>query len=222
MVFKDRSEAGQKLSKKLRKFKNPYVLAIPRGGVVIGAEITKKLRCPLDIIVARKLGAPGNPELAIGAVTADGELFLDEQLIERIGVRHEYILEEQERQMKEAERREKVYRVGRKANLKGKTAILVDDGLATGATMGAATRSVKRYEAAKVVVAVPVAPKETVERFKGLVDEVVVLSIPESFWAIGEFYSSFPQVSDEEVVEILSKINRSASGTEKEDKGAKN
>jgi predicted phosphoribosyltransferase len=204
MVFKDRIDAGQKLAKKVKKFKKPYVLAIPRGGVVIGAEISKKLKCPLDIIVARKMGAPGNSELAIGAVTADGDLFLDDQLVERIGVRHEYILEEQESQMKEAERREDVYRSGREEiNLKGKVAILVDDGLATGATMEASVRSVRRCNAKKVVVAVPVAPQETVNRFKEIVDEVVALSTPESFWAIGQFYEDFPQVSDEEVIEIL-------------------
>ncbi len=204
MSFKDRFDAGQQLAKKVKKFEKPYVLAIPRGGVVIGIEISKKLKCPLDIIVARKMGAPGNPELAIGAVTADGDLFLDEQLVEQVGVRHEYILEEQEAQMKEAERREDVYRSGREElSLKGKTAILVDDGLATGATMEAAVRSVKRCGAKKVVVAVPVAPQETVGRFKQLVDEVVVLSTPKSFWAIGQFYSDFPQVSDEEVVSIL-------------------
>src|SRR3972149_2686121 len=106
MIFQDRFDAGRCLAKKVKKFKKPYVLAIPRGGVVVGVEISKELNCPLDIIVARKLGAPGNPELAIGAVTADGDLFLDERLIDRIGVRYEYILEEQEAQMKEAERRE--------------------------------------------------------------------------------------------------------------------
>ena len=204
MIFKDRIEAGKKLAQKLGKIKNPFVLAIPRGGVVVGAAVAKKLGLPLEIIVARKLGAPGNPEHAIGAVTADGELVLDQGLIERIGVGHEYILEEQESQMKEAERREEVYRAGRsKINLNGKVAILVDDGLATGATMEAAVRSVKKGGAKKVVVAVPVAPVDTIERFQNLVDEVVVLSMPESFYAIGQFYESFPQVSDEEVIEIL-------------------
>ena len=204
MIFTDRIEAGQLLAEKLTTPKNAVVLAIPRGGVVVGAAIAKKLGLPLEIIVARKLGAPGNPELAIGAVTADGELVLDQGLIERIGVGHEYILEEQESQMKEAERREEVYRAGRsKINLNGKVAILVDDGLATGATMEAAVRSVKRSKAVKIIVAVPVAPWETAERFRELVDEVVVLSTPDSFWAIGQFYSDFPQVSDEQVIKIL-------------------
>jgi len=204
MLFKDRIEAGRKLAKKLKGIKNPVCLAVPRGGVVIGAAVADKLKCPLDIIVARKLGAPNNSELAIGAVSAEGDLVIDESLVKKLGIRHEYILSKQEDQMKEAERREKIYRSGRnKLSLKGKSAILLDDGLATGATMEAAVRSVKRRKAAKIIVAVPVAPWETVERFKELVDEVVVFSKPESFWAIGQFYSEFPQVSDEEVIKIL-------------------
>ncbi len=206
MVFKDRVEAGKKLAKKLRSTKNPFVLAIPRGGVVVGAQIAKEVKCLLDIIVARKLGAPGNPELAIGAVTSEGDLVLDELLTQRLGVHHEYILEEQERQMKEAERREKTYRHREaKLNLKGKTAILVDDGLATGSTMEAAIKLVKKEKAEKVLIAVPVAPKETVENLRGLVDGIVVLETPVSFQAIGQFYEYFPQVSDEEVIKILKK-----------------
>ena len=208
-MFKDRVEAGKKLAKKLSGLKNPVCLAIPRGGVVIGLEVAKSLECPMDIVVARKLGAPGNPELAIGAVTAEGDLVLDDALIERIEVSHDYILEKQEEQIKEAERREKTYRSGRKAlSLRGKTAILVDDGLATGATMEAAVRSVRRKKAVKVIIAVPVAPLETVARLKKSVDEVVVLAAPESFWAIGQFYEHFPQVSDEEVIEILTESNK--------------
>lgn len=206
MVFKDRVEAGKKLVVKLKKYKNPIVLSIPRGGVVIGNEIAKKLKCPHDIIIARKLGAPGNPELAIGAVTAEGDLYLDEVLIEKIGADHKYILGEQERQMEEAERRESAYRSGRKkASTRGKTVILVDDGLATGATMKAAARSVKRSGAKKIVVAVPVAPKEAVERYTELGIDIVVIDTPESFWAIGQFYEDFPQVSDKEVIELLKK-----------------
>ncbi|MEX0617096.1 MAG: phosphoribosyltransferase [Candidatus Woykebacteria bacterium] len=209
MIFKDRFEAGRKISQQLKNVKRPFILAIPRGGVVLGAAIAKKLKCPLSIIVARKLGAPDNPELAIGAVTADGDLFLDQDLIDRIGVRPEYIMSEQEAQMKEAERREKAYRQGlQRPNLKGKAAILVDDGLATGATMEAAIRSVKREGASKVIIAVPVSPRGTVEHFKGIVDDIIVLSVPSSFLAIGQFYSDFPQVSDEEVISLLKKSNK--------------
>lgn len=204
MVFENRIEAGRKLAKKLIKYKNPIILSIPRGGVVIGHEIAKVLNCKHDVIIARKLGAPNNSELAIGAVTADGDLFLDEPLIEKIGADHKYILGEQERQMKEAERREETYRSGReKVRTKGRTVIVVDDGLATGATMEAAVRSVNRGGAKKVVVAVPVAPADTEERYRKLGIDIVVLSTPESFWAIGQFYEDFPQVSDEEVIELL-------------------
>lgn len=204
MIFKNRIEAGKKLAEKLKKYKNPIVLSIPRGGVVIGHEIAKDLNCKHDVIIARKLGAPNNSELAIGAVTAEGDLYLDEALIEKMGVDHKYILGEQERQMKEAERREEIYRGGRKKiKTKGKTVIIVDDGLATGATMEAAVRSVKRGGAKKVVVAVPVAPADTEERYIKLGIDIVVLYSPESFWAIGQFYQDFPQVSDEEVIELL-------------------
>ena len=222
MVYKNRVEAGKLLAKKLKGVKEPLVLAIPRGGVEVAFEVAKKLKCPLDITVARKLGAPTNPELAIGAVTAEGDIYLDEDLIGRSKIHHDYIVDVREKEMKEAQRREKTYRSSKEKSLKGKTVILVDDGLATGATMEVVVRSVKRKGAKKVIVAIPVAPQETVEKFKKIVDEVVVLSIPESFYAIGQFYSDFPQVSDEDVVDILSKINRGASGTEKEDKVAKN
>lgn len=212
MVFKDRIEAGKKLAKKFKTTKNLVVLAIPRGGVVLGAEIAKKLKAPLDIIVARKLGAPGSPELAIGAVTADGEMNLDEELIERIGVDYGYILKEQEEQMKEAARREEVYRERRpKPNLKGKTVILVDDGLATGATMEAAVKSAKASRVSKIIVAVPVAPRDTAAHFEKIVDEVVVLDVPEIFGAVGEFYSDFLQVSDEQVIEILREYSTNTS-----------
>ena len=206
MYFKNRIEAGKKLAEKLKKYKNPIVLSIPRGGVVIGYEISKKLKCPHDIIIARKLGAPQNPELAIGAVTTEGDLFLDETLIEKMGVDHKYILGEQERQMKEAERREHAYRKGRrKVKIKENIVIIVDDGLATGATMEAAVRSVKRDGAKKIIIAVPVAPEDAVERYTKLGIDIVSLHTPVSFWAIGQFYSDFPQVSDEEVIELLKK-----------------
>lgn len=211
MIFKNRVEAGKKLAEKLKKYKNPIILSIPRGGVVIGHEIAKDLNCKHDVIIARKLGAPSNPELAIGAVTAEGDLYLDETLIEKMGVDHKYILGEQERQMKEAERREETYRGGRKKiKIQGKTVIVIDDGLATGATMEAAVRSVNRSGAKEVVVAVPVAPADTEERYRKLGIDIVVLYSPESFWAIGQFYEDFPQVTDEEVIKILGGANRNS------------
>ena len=204
MVFESREEAGTLLADKLKKYgKNCVVLAIPRGGVVVGAQIAHARSCPLEVIITRKLGAPGNPELAIGATTSKGGVVLDQELIKKIEVTKGYIRSELSRQQKEARRREKVYLKGEPINITDKTVILVDDGIATGATIEAAIQAVREERPARVILAVPVAPPHTVERLKNEVDELVVLSTPEHFWAIGEFYSSFPQISDEEVVSIL-------------------
>ena len=204
MVFESREEAGTLLADKLKKYgKNCLVLAIPRGGVVVGAQIAHARSCPLEVIITRKLGAPGNPELAIGATTSKGGMVLDQELIKKLEVTKGYIRSELSRQQKEARRREKVYLKGEPINITDKTVILVDDGIATGATIEAAIQAVREERPARVILAVPVAPPHTVERLKNEVDELVVLSTPEHFWAIGEFYSSFPQISDEEVVSIL-------------------
>ena len=204
MVFESREEAGTLLADKLKKYgKNCVVLAIPRGGVVVGAQIAHALSCPLEVIITRKLSAPDNPELAIGATSSKGGLVLDQELIKRLKVTKGYIRSELSRQQKEARRREKVYLKGETIHITDKTVILVDDGIATGATVETAIQAVREKLPAKVVLAVPVAPPGTVERLRNDVDELVVLSTPEHFWAIGEFYSSFPQISDEEVVSIL-------------------
>src|SRR3990167_5265892 len=204
MLFESREEAGRLLAKDLKNYgKSCLVLAIPRGGVVVGAEISKALLCPLELIITRKLGAPSNPELAIGATTSKGGLVLDQELIESLGVSKGYIRGELSRQRKEARRREKVYLKEEPINVTGKTVILVDDGIATGATVEAAIEAVRERKPAKIVLAVPVAPATAADRLGGLVDEFVCLSTPTHFFAIGEFYSSFPQVSDEEVVKIL-------------------
>ena len=204
MVFESREEAGTLLADKLKKYgKNCLVLAIPRGGVVVGAQIAHARSCPLEVIITRKLGAPGNPELAIGATTSKGGVVLDQELIKKLEVTKGYIRSELSRQQKEARRREKVYLKGEPINITDKTVILVDDGIATGATIEAAIQAVREAKPARVILAVPVAPPGTVEKLSNDVDELVVLSTPEHFWAIGEFYSSFPQISDEEVVSIL-------------------
>lgn len=210
-MFDSREQAGELLADRLKKFgKKCQVIAIPRGGVVIGAEIAKKLSCSLDVIIIRKLGAPSNPELAIGATTSKGGLVLDRELIDKLKISKEYVHQEHLEQLEEAKRRERVYLPavrqgtnGKAPDLVGKTALLVDDGIATGSTVEAAVQAVREELPGKIVIAVPVAPSQTVERLKKEVDELIVLSAPESFWAIGEFYSSFPQVSDEEVIELL-------------------
>ncbi|OGY22581.1 MAG: hypothetical protein A2126_00410 [Candidatus Woykebacteria bacterium GWB1_45_5] len=209
--FADRKEAGQKLAERLTKYKkeSPLVLAIPRGGVVVATEVAKKLGCLLDVIITRKLGAPGNPELAIGATTSKGGLVIDRELIDKLEITQNYLHTEHLKQLAEARRREKLYTKGKSPDITGKVVILVDDGIATGSTIEAAIRAVQEGLPDKTIVAVPVAPVETADRLRSLVDNLVVLSTPEPFWAIGEFYDSFPQVPDEEVIKILNEINKS-------------
>jgi len=217
-MFESRHQAGELLAIRLKKYaEDSVVIAIPRGGVVIGAEICKQLKCSLDVIIIRKLGAPGNPELAIGATTSKGGVFLDRDLIDKLDIPSKYVHEEHSSQLVEARRRENMYLSARSPgdpderhgvkvkapDLAGKTAILVDDGIATGSTMEAAIHTVGGEMPKKIVIAIPVAPKESVERLKRDVDDFVVLETPEPFHAIGEFYVDFPQVSDEEVIDLL-------------------
>ena len=204
--FSDRVEAGKRLASALEDSagKKAIVLAIPRGGVVVGFEIAKALDLPLDVIIPRKIGAPDNPELAIGAVTEDGTMILDESLIKYIGVPQDYIKEESERQKSEIERRLRFYRQNEPyPRLEGLEVIVVDDGIATGSTMKAALASVKNRGAKTVTVAVPVAPPSTVMELKKKADRVVCLYTPEYFQAIGQFYADFSQTTDEEVIELL-------------------
>lgn len=206
-VFKDQISAGEKLAEKLQDYKNKnaIVLAIPRGGVATGYGVVKKLGLPLEVIVTRKIGAPGNAELAIGAVgETEGSLWLNEKLIRELGVRRDEIEKEIKIQKLEIKRRERLYRAGKEPiDLENKVVILIDDGLATGATMMAAAREVRNMKAGKVIVAVPVAPKETVERLKAEVDEVICLETPSLFFAVGQWYEDFRQYSDEEVKRLL-------------------
>ncbi len=213
MRFKSREQAGELLAQKLKNYgKDSLVLAIPRGGMVIGAVIAKNLSCPLDVIITRKLGAPGNPELAIGATTSKGGIVLDRDLMDRLGITQDYIHNEHKKQLTEARRREKLYSKGKEPTISGKTVILVDDGIATGATIEAAIAALKEGNPKKIIIAVPVAPPQTVKRLKHRVHDFIVLSTPESFWAIGELYEDFPQVSDDEVVKLLEE-NNSPLGT---------
>jgi putative phosphoribosyl transferase len=203
--FTDRNEAGYKLALALEDFKgNGIVLAIPRGGVVVGYVIAEELKLPLDVIIPRKIGAPNNPELAIGAVAEDGTAILDNNLIRYLGVSTKFIIEETERQKQEIHRRLRLYRQdGGYPNVKGLDVIVVDDGIATGSTMKAALASVKNRGAHSVTVAVPVGPPQTIEELEKLADRVVCLYTPEFFQAIGQFYSDFRQTQDEEVIELL-------------------
>ncbi len=204
--FVDRIDAGKRLASALKNFsgKKGTVLAIPRGGVVVGYMIAKILNLPLDIIIPRKIGAPDNPELAIGAVAEDGTAILDQTLIKCLGVSREYVIAETERQKQEIKRRFKLYRQGASyPDLKGLDVIVVDDGIATGSTMKAALVSVRNRGAASITVAVPVGPPSTIEELGKMADRVVCLYMPELFQAIGEFYRDFSQTSDEEVIGLL-------------------
>ena len=205
-MFADRREAGARLGEALSRFRGSpsVVLAIPRGGVVVGAEVARALDAPLDVVIPRKVGAPGNPELGLGAV-APGVRVLDERLIRDLGVSPSYLEEEIARQEREIERRSEAYRAGKPPlEVKGKTAIVVDDGVATGGTAVAATRWARRQGASHVVLAVPVAPRQSLPTLSREADEVVALATPEPFYAVGQWYGRFDQVSDEEVVATLS------------------
>jgi putative phosphoribosyl transferase len=210
--FTDRIDAGKKLALELKDFsgKKGIVLAIPRGGVVVGYMIAKSLNLPLDLIIPRKIGAPDNPELAIGAVAEDGTVILDEKLISYIGASQEYVKAETERQKREIERRLKLYRQDVSyPSLMGLDVIVVDDGIATGSTMKAALASVKNRGAVSVTVAVPVGPPSTIKELNKIADLVVCLYTPEFFQAIGQFYADFSQTTDKKVIELLKESKRS-------------
>jgi putative phosphoribosyl transferase len=209
--FDDRVDSGKRLASALKNFsgKKGIVLAIPRGGVVVGYIIAKTLNLPLDIIIPRKIGAPDNPELAIGAVAEDGNAILDQNSIKYLGVSGEYVIEETERQKQEIRRRLKLYRQDTfYPDLKGLDVIVVDDGIATGLTMKAALVSVKNRGAASITIAVPVGSISTIDELEKMADRVVCLYTPKFFQAIGEFYRDFSQTTDEEVIGLLLKNKR--------------
>lgn len=204
MIFSDREEAGRKLGEALGSRPGALILAVPRGGVVIAREAAAITGGELDVIIPRKLGAPMNPELGIGAVAADGTTVLDERLVNALGVSEQYIAKEVARQVEEIHRRADLYRRGRPPlNVDGRECVVVDDGVATGGTAEVALRSCKRQGAAIVTLAVPVAPIETLDRLRAACDEVVCLETPSPFAAVGQWYARFPQVTDEEVLEAL-------------------
>lgn len=185
---------------------NTIVVAIPRGGVIVGGEVARVLGCPLDVIIPRKLGAPGNSEFAIGAIGPHDQIFLDQEIIDRYKIPKDYLNAEIGRQGLEMERRERAYREGRPPlSLKNKTVFLVDDGIATGATTRVAIKSIRCQRPKELILAVPVSPKETAAALKQEVDRLVCLATPEPFYAIGQFYQEFRQNTDQEVIEVLRK-----------------
>ncbi|HID64459.1 MAG TPA: phosphoribosyltransferase [Anaerolineae bacterium] len=218
MRFRDRQEAGQLLAQALaflKREKDVIVLGIPRGGVVVAAEVARALDAPLDVCITRKIGAPYNPELAIGAIASSGDVVLDEKLISVLDVSPEYIQGEIQQQRREIERRLKKYRGNRPAQkLEGKTILLVDDGVATGATTMATIRALKRQKPAKLILAIPVGPPDAVARLREEVDELVCLVTPQPFWAVGAHYLVFDQTPDEEVVRLLQENRSGMTGAE--------
>lgn len=208
-MFADRVDAGRRLAERLagREYPQGLVLAIPRGGVVVGAEIARALGLLLDIIIPRKIGAPYNPELAIGAVTQDGTAIFNEELLRRFSLTQAAKEKLVAEAVAETNRRMRLYR-GDKPVLSwhGRTIILTDDGIATGFTVTAALRSLRKADPQRIVLAVPVAPPDTLETLRPEVDELICLLVPEIFMAVGQFYYSFEQTSDQEVISLLKEL----------------
>lgn len=204
--FNSRAEAGRLLASELKNFSRPkaVVLGIPRGGVIVARQIADTLKADLDIVLSHKLGAPGNPELAIGAVCEDGKLFVDRAILSYIGVDDSYVEEEKSCQLEQIARRVEEYRrLLPKLPLKARVVIVTDDGVATGATMQAALWAVRREEPERIIAALPVGPEDVVANLSKDADETICLRTPPFFGAIGRFYVEFDQVEEEQLLEIL-------------------
>jgi putative phosphoribosyl transferase len=205
-ILRDRRDAGERLAARLERYRDsqPVILALPRGGVVVAYEVARRLKVPLEVLIVRKIGAPDNPEYGLGALVEDGTRLIDERRVAAAG----YDLKDLEptirRELSEIQRRASAYRGGRPLpELRDRVVIIVDDGVATGGTVRAALRCVRARQPRRVVVALGVAPKDTFQQLGREADEVVVLAAPEMFFAVGEWYRRFEQVSDEEVQRLL-------------------
>lgn len=207
ILFRDRRDAGQQLARRLDHLRDHHdvvVLGIPRGGIVVADEVARELNVPLDVFITHKIGAPFNPELAIGAVASDGTTFLDEALIEELGLSPSTTDREKERQVREIHRRAQLYRKGQPPlDLVDKTIVLTDDGVATGSTTIAALRALSNHRPRQRILAVPVAPLMTFHILERETDDLIVLDSPEPFLAVGRFYEEFEQVTDDQVIQIL-------------------
>lgn len=213
--FADRRDAGKKLAEAVLRLApaDPVVLALPRGGVPVGYEVAKALGAPLDMLMVRKIGAPGHEEFGIGALVdgASPQVVIDEGSARMVGADQGYIDREVARQLAEIERRRAVYGADKPIKLSGRTAIVVDDGIATGGTVKAALKALAKSGAAKVILAVPLAPRDSLAELSLLCDEMVCLESPEPFYAVGAHYGDFRQTSDEEVIALL-KRHREGAG----------
>jgi putative phosphoribosyl transferase len=230
MMFRNRSEVGKELATHLGKYANRndvIVLGAPRGGVPVAFEIAEALKLPLDVFIVRKLGVPGHEELAFGAIASGGVRVIDQDIVDGHGMAAEDVEEVTRIEQREMQRRELVYRAGpRELNVRGLVVILVDDGIATGASIRAGIRALRQMKPARIVVAVPVAPPSTCDHLRPETDELVVLEKPEMFFGVGQFYADFSEVSDEQVVDLLTRAwHQSAepkvSDTEFAHKGAR-
>ena len=207
--FLDRADAGKKLAEKLKKTQNNkdlIVLGLPRGGIPVAYEVASALNAPLDVFLVRKLGLPNQPELAMGAIASGGVRVMNENVLRRSDVSDQRVEEIVKQGQKKLQERQEIYRGARpEIRIQGKTVLLVDDGLATGASMKAAVSALDEFDPGKIVVAVPTAPRDTCQEFESLVDEVVCLETPSPFWGVGGSYLNFSQTSNQEVRELLSK-----------------
>ncbi len=206
-IFKDRTEAGRDLAGWLSNLagrEDVIVLALPRGGIRVAFEVAEALGAPLDVFLVRKLGVPGQEELAMGAIASGGVRVLNDDVVSWFGISDETIESVTARERREMERRERVYRGNRPTpDISGRTVILVDDGLATGTTMRAAVAALRVHRPARIIVAVPTAPPDACDMVGSEVDEIICATTPEPFWAVGAWYDDFPQTSDQEVRELL-------------------
>jgi len=211
MFFLNRKDAGEKIADNLEKFKNEnvIVLAVPRGGIEVAYDTIKRYNFEWDLIIPRKIGAPDNKEVAVGAVSVDRSYIINEYFVKALKISNKYLAQEINDQINEIKRRLKEYRgTETLPDVKDKTVILIDDGIATGFTLTAAIKSIKSLGAIKIVLAVPVGPRHTVKQFKEIVDEVICIYSPDDFTAVGKCYEDFSQVEDEEVFNLLNELRR--------------
>ena len=211
-MFINRADAGIKLAQKLKDFKNnpdAIVIAIPRGGVATGYEVAKELNLPLDVVVTKKIGAPGNPEYAIGSVNRHGDVLINEEVASSMGIDQAWLDTEAKKLQEAIQTKLNMLKNGETpVNLKDKIVILVDDGIATGYTALAAAKFIKDEGAKKVIMAMPVVPADNIDKFENAVDEFLYLEAPQFFMAVGQFYGDFNQVEDEEAKELLEQANK--------------
>jgi len=219
-MFDDRTQAGRLLAQRVREYAgraDVIVLGAPRGGVPVAFEVAIALHVPLDVFVLRKLGVPGREELAFGAIASAGVRVLDHEIIDALGIPNSEVERVTQMEKQELIRREQAYRAGRPPlDVTGRTVILVDDGIATGASIAAGIGALRQMNPARIVVAVPVAPESTVRRLRKIADEIVCLETPETFYGVGQFYADFSQVSDDEVRNLIDRAGAESSGLRRE------